>query len=48
MAAELRALRAPVQYTELHGVDHNAWDYTYDRADVASWLVRQRLGAPEK
>ncbi len=43
MAAALRALGAPVQYTELAGVDHNAWDYAFDRPDVASWLLKQRL-----
>jgi len=43
MAAALSALGAPVQYTELAGIDHNAWDFTYDRPDVASWLLRQRL-----
>jgi predicted peptidase len=48
MAAALRALGAPVQYTELAGVDHNAWDYTYDRADVARWLLQQRLAVTTK
>ncbi len=43
MAGALRALGAPVQYTELAGVDHNAWDFTYDRPDVANWLLDQRL-----
>ncbi|MEJ0099052.1 MAG: prolyl oligopeptidase family serine peptidase [Pseudomonadota bacterium] len=44
MAAALRALGAPVQYTELPGVDHNAWDYAYRRADVASWLLQPSAG----
>ena len=48
MAAALRALGAPVQYTELSRVDHNAWDYTYDRPDVASWLLQQRLATAAK
>jgi predicted peptidase len=48
MVAALRALGAPVQYTELAGVDHNAWDFTYDRPDVASWLVQQRLPTTTK
>lgn len=43
MAAALRALGAPVQYTELPGVGHSAWDYAYERPDVASWLLQQRL-----
>jgi predicted peptidase len=45
MAAALRALGAPVQYTELAGVDHNAWDYAYERPDVAAWLLQRRLSA---
>jgi predicted peptidase len=43
MAAELQALGAPVRYTELPGIGHNAWDYTYDRPDVASWLLNSDL-----
>jgi predicted peptidase len=46
MATALRALNAPVQYTELPGVEHNAWDFTYDRPDVASWLLQQGLPSP--
>ena len=34
---------APVTYTELAGVGHNAWDTMYGRADVAQWLFAQRL-----
>lgn len=45
MASALRALQAPVQYTELVGVDHNAWDFTYDRPDVANWLLHRRRPA---
>jgi len=41
MAAALTALGAPVRYTELPKVGHNAWDCTYDRPDVANWLVQQ-------
>lgn len=44
MAAALRALGAPVQYTELAGVDHNAWDFAYAQPEVASWLLLQRRG----
>ena len=43
MAAALRALGAPVRYTELPGVDHNAWDDAYARPDVAEWLLQRRL-----
>jgi predicted peptidase len=46
MAAALLAKAAPALYTELAGVGHNAWDVTYDRPDVASWLLSQRLTAP--
>jgi predicted peptidase len=42
MAAALRALGARVQYTELAGVDHNAWDATYDNAELVEWLLAQR------
>lgn len=48
MAAALRNLDAPVRYTELPGVDHNAWDSAYERSDVARWLLQQRLAAPAK
>jgi len=34
MLASLKAIRANVQYTEFPGVDHNAWDPAYDRADL--------------
>jgi len=43
MAAALRAQGGNVQYTELAGIDHNAWDITYERADVPRWLLQQRL-----
>jgi predicted peptidase len=43
MAAALRALGAPVRYTELPGVDHNAWDEAYNRPDVAAWLLQPRI-----
>lgn len=42
MAAALKAVGANVQYTEFAGVDHNAWDPAYDRADLMVWLLRQR------
>src|ERR1700680_2340129 len=31
-----------VRYTELAGVDHNAWDPAYDDSDMAAWLLDQR------
>jgi predicted peptidase len=48
MAAALHAIGAPVQYTELPGIGHDAWDSAYDRPDVARWLLQQRLAAPAK
>ena len=42
MAASLKAIGANVQYTELPGVGHNAWDPAYERADLAAWLFRQQ------
>ena len=42
MARALQALEADVQYTELPGVGHNAWDTAYGREDVAAWLFAQR------
>jgi predicted peptidase len=41
MASALRELHADVQYTELPGVDHNAWDPAYAREDVFRWLLKQ-------
>jgi predicted peptidase len=42
MFAALKAIGADVQYTELHGVAHNAWDPAYGRADLFEWLLKQR------
>jgi len=42
MAAALKAAGANVQYTELPGVDHNAWDPAYDNAGIIEWLLKQR------
>lgn len=42
MAAALEAIGANVQYTELPGVGHNAFDPTYDRADLLIWMLQQR------
>ena len=42
MASALKAIGADVQYTELPGVPHNAWDPAYDRADLFSWLFKQK------
>ena len=42
MAAALKTIGADVQYTELPGVGHNAWDPAYDRADLFTWLFKQK------
>ena len=42
MFAALKALGADVQYTELPGVAHSAWDPAYARADLFEWLLKQR------
>jgi predicted peptidase len=42
MAAALRAVGANVQYTELPGIGHNAWDPAYARADLIEWMLKQR------
>lgn len=42
IVAALRATGADVQYTELPGVGHNAWDAAYGSADLAGWLFAQR------
>ena len=42
MAAALDAIGADVQYTELPGVGHNAWDPAYRSEDLAAWLFEQR------
>jgi len=43
MAAALRAVGATVEYTELPGVEHNAWEHAYGRPDVAAWLLEKHL-----
>ncbi len=42
MFAALKAIGANVQYTELPGVDHNAWDPAYNGADLVVWMLKQR------
>ncbi len=42
MASALKAEGANVQYTELPGVLHNAWDPAYEREDLFAWLFKQR------
>jgi predicted peptidase len=42
MAAALKAIAADVQYTELPGIGHDAWNPAYDRADLFEWMMKQR------
>jgi predicted peptidase len=42
MATALAAISANVRYTELAGVDHNAWDPAYDNAEMVEWLLVQQ------
>ncbi len=42
MVAALKAIGANVQYTELPGVDHNAWDPAYNRPDLIDWMLKQK------
>lgn len=41
MAAALKAVNADVQYTELPGIGHDAWDPAYEREDLFIWLFKQ-------
>jgi len=43
MFAALKAIGPSVQYTQFSGVDHNAWDPAYDRADLMEWMLKQKL-----
>ena len=40
--AALQAAGAPVQYTEVPGTGHNAWDPTYGSPKFWAWLFAQR------
>ncbi len=42
MFAALKATGADVRYTEFPGVEHNAWDPAYARADLIEWMLKQR------
>ena len=42
MAAALKAIGADVRYTELPGVDHQAWDPAYQNAEITRWMFAQR------
>lgn len=42
MVAALRQAGADVEYVELAGAGHFAWDIVYDRADLIEWMLKQR------
>lgn len=42
MYAALRSIGANVEYTELTGVPHNAWDPSFERADLIEWMLKQK------
>ena len=44
MVAAIRAAGNPnIKYSEYPGVDHNAWDPTYNDPKVIEWLLAQKL-----
>ena len=42
VAAALKALGVPANYTELPGVGHNSWDAAYRSPELVEWLLVQR------
>lgn len=42
MVAALKAIGANVQYSELPGVNHDAWDPAYNRPDLIGWMLKQK------
>lgn len=46
MAAALREAGAEVEYTELPGVGHNAWDPAYELEALPGWLLSKRRPCP--
>ena len=46
LVAALREVGAPVQYTELPGIGHEAWDIAYGSEEVTRWLFNQRRSDP--
>lgn len=47
LADAMRTAGAPVRYTELPNVRHNAWDPAYANAELWSWLFAQRRAPAE-
>ena len=42
MVKALQSIGANVKYTELPGVNHNAWDPAYDNPELIEWLLKQQ------
>ena len=42
MYQALKAVGADVQYTEYPGVDHAAWNWTYEQPPMITWMLQQR------
>jgi predicted peptidase len=42
MAEALKAVGNDVQFSELPGVGHNAWDPAYSQEELASWIFSQK------
>ena len=43
MYEQLKSLEADVKYTELPGVDHNAWDPAYANEELGQWFKKHLL-----
>ncbi|MEM7504653.1 MAG: alpha/beta hydrolase-fold protein [Pseudomonadota bacterium] len=42
LVSALKAVNAPVRYTELAGVGHNSWDAAYESEEAMEWLLANR------
>jgi predicted peptidase len=42
MAAALKAVGAPVRYSEYPDANHNSWDRAYAEPELVKWLLEQR------
>lgn len=44
LAATMQSLGANVTFTELEGVNHNAWDPAYGTPELVPWMLEKRRG----
>ena len=42
MVDEINKFGGHAQLTLLHGVDHNSWDFAYEKTNLIAWLTAQR------